>query len=102
MSEFHQMRLHPEPFGRIERGEKKVECRLWDEKRRQLKVGDTIQFQLRPECTKTLTKQIVALHTFPTFEAMFAQFPEERVSDVYQYYTKEEEAKWGVVAIELG
>lgn len=96
------MRLHPEPFTRIKCGEKNVECRLNDEKRRKLKVGDIIQFQLRAECVETLEREIVALHTFPTFAAVFERFPEERINNVYQYYTPEEEVTWGVLAIELG
>ncbi len=96
-----KMRLHPEPFALIKSGEKKVECRLYDEKRRELKVGDVIEFQLRPDCVETLERKIIALHTFPIFAAMFEQFPDERINDVYQYYTPEEEKQWGVVAIEL-
>jgi ASC-1-like (ASCH) protein len=42
-----KMRLHPEPFERVKSGEKNVECRLNDEKRQQLSVGDTIVFQNR-------------------------------------------------------
>ena len=60
------MQLHPEPFWRMEK----------------------------------LEKKIVALHLFPSFEAMFEKFTEERINNVYQYYTKEEQ-KYGVVAIEL-
>ncbi len=97
-----KMRLHPEPSARIKSGEKKVECRLYDEKRRELKVGDVIEFQLRPECIEKMDKTIVALHTFPTFADMFEQFPDERISNVYQYYTPEEEQQYGVVAIQLG
>ena len=96
------MRLHKGPFRLIESGKKRVECRLNDEKRRELRAGDVIEFQLRPDFVEKLEKRIVALHTFPSFEAMFEQFPEERVSNVYQYYTPEDEQKYGVVAIELG
>lgn len=96
------MRLHPEPFARVQSGEKKVECRLYDEKRRELQVGDIIEFQLRPDFVEKIEKRIVAVQTFPSFEAMFEQFPEERINNVYQYYTPEDEQKHGVIAIELG
>jgi len=95
-----KMRLHPEPFERIKSGAKKVECRLNDEKRRQLAVGDLIVFENR-ENGETLECAVVALHTFPDFASMFAQFPEERISNVYQYYTPEDEKRWTVVAIKL-
>jgi ASC-1-like (ASCH) protein len=95
------MRLHPEPFALIKSGVKKVECRLCDEKRQELKVGNMIEFQLRPDFFEKFGRKIIAIHTFTTFEALFVAFPEERVNDVYQYYTPEEEKQFGVVAIEL-
>ena len=101
MNNVINMRLHHEPFARIKSGEKKVECRLYDEKRRKLKVGDCIKFLLRPDFTEVFEKKVIALYTFPTFEAVYEQFPEERINNVYQYYTREEEQKYGVVAIEL-
>lgn len=94
------MRLHPEPFERIKSGEKNIECRLNDEKRRQLSVGDAVVFTNR-ESGEELERKVAALHTFPDFESMFEKFPEEKINDVYQYYTSEEEKVGGVVAIEL-
>jgi ASC-1-like (ASCH) protein len=43
---------------------------------------------------------VAALHTFSDFASMFEQFPEERISNVYQYYTPEDEKKYGVIAIQ--
>jgi ASC-1-like (ASCH) protein len=96
----YTMRLHPGPFERVKSGEKNVECRLNDEKRQQLAVGDTIVFQNRSN-DETVERKVVALHTFPDFKSMFKKFPEEKINDIYQYYTPEEEKECGVVAIEL-
>ena len=95
-----KMRLHPEPFERIKSGEKNIECRLNDEKRRSLNVGDVVVFENRGG-GETLERTVTALHMFSDFESMFEQFPEERINDVCQYYTPEEEKECGVVAIEL-
>ena len=95
------MRLHSVPYRKLQSGEKKVECRLYDEKRHKLKVGDVIEFLLRPDFTEKFERKVVALHAFPTFEAMYEQFPAERINNVYQYYTSEDEQEYGVVAIEL-
>ena len=35
----HEMRLDPAPFRMIKRGEKTIELRLYDEKRRKIAVG---------------------------------------------------------------
>ncbi len=94
------MYLHIEPFERIKSGEKKIECRLHDEKRRQIKVGDVIEFMSR-ETGDTIEKEVAALHVFSTFKEMFEKFPEEFINNVYQYYTQEDEKENGVIAIEF-
>lgn len=101
----HHMRLHPEPYRLIESGAKRVECRVNDAKRQQLQVGDTLVLTLREsDPPQTLTRTIVALHTFPDFEALFTRFPEERGDGQWpaKYYQPEAIAEHGVVAIELG
>ena len=40
----HNMQLKPEPFAMIKDGTKTIELRLYDEKRRNIKVGDRIVF----------------------------------------------------------
>jgi ASC-1-like (ASCH) protein len=95
-----KMRLHPGPFERIKSGAKKVECRLNDKKRQQLAVGDTLVFESRGDA-EMVERTITALRIFLDFESMFEKYPEERINDVYQYYTPKDEQKYGVVAIEL-
>lgn len=101
----HHMRLHPEPFRLIQSGQKRVECRVNDEKRQGLAVGDTLVLTLRDsDPPETLTRAIIGLYTFPSFEAMFERFPEECGDGQLpqQYFTPEAIATHGVIAIELG
>lgn len=41
----HNMKLHPGPFALIAQGNKTIELRLWDEKRRLIRMGDDIILQ---------------------------------------------------------
>ena len=41
----HQMKLLEDPFDRIKNGIKTIEFRLFDEKRRLIKIGDKIEFE---------------------------------------------------------
>lgn len=43
----HTMKLHKAPFDLIKEGRQQIESRLFDDKRRGLKVGDYIEFDLR-------------------------------------------------------
>lgn len=98
------MHLQAAPYNNIKSGRKKVAIRINDEKRRQLRVGDKIEFILQgsvPE--EKLARTVVGLHQFDTFTELFSQFPKEGdASAMYQYYPLEEEQKYGVLAIVLG
>ena len=108
----HNMKLHSAPFEMIKSGKKTIELRLYDEKRRKIKVGDEIIF------TNTVNGEILSrivkdIHKFDSFCELYKWLPllkcgytEDDVekalpSDMEQYYSQEEQDKYGVVGIEL-
>ena len=107
----HRMTLADTPFRRMAFGAKWVEVRLLDEKRQSIRAGDTITFSHKETPTLLYTARVKKAVSFPTFRDLFAAYPaaalgyEEGKSadfnDMYAYYTREEERKWGAVAIEL-
>lgn len=106
----HKMKLNNVPFNMIKNGKKDIEMRLYDEKRQQIKVGDTIEFTniISGEIIKYIVKQ---LHTYDSFEKIYQKFDKERLgykenevanfSDMEQYYSQDDIKKYGVVGIEL-
>ncbi len=104
------MKLHERPFENIQSGKKRVELRLYDEKRRNIQVGDTILF-LQPERGETLRKRVADIRVFPDFFELYEHFDKVDIGyekgevanaeDMYEYYSPEEIAKYGVVAIVL-
>ncbi len=111
-SNIHNMKLHAAPFERIKSGEKTIELRLFDEKRRQVKTGDRIVFT-NTATGETLNTTVVKLHCFDNFEELYQSLPllkcgytaEEldnaKPSDMEPYYSVEEQNEYGVVGIEL-
>ena len=109
----HAMKLHPEPFSMIASGEKIYELRLWDEKRQRIAPGDQILFTCSGDDTRQITALVKALHRFPDFAALYAALPLEQCgyrpeevaaaspADMAIYYSPEQQAKYGVVALEL-
>lgn len=103
----HNMRLHRGPFALIAAGKKTVELRLNDEKRRRISVGDTIVFANADG--ETLFVRVTALHPYPSFRELYVHFTPEQMgylpgekadpADMTAYYSPEEQAKWGVLAI---
>lgn len=101
----HNMKLQPGPFQRMQSGKKTIEIRLNDEKRQQLAVGDEIEFALASNEEERLLTKVESLSTFPSFkEAYQGVFPykdPDESASMYQYYSEEEEKKYGVLAITI-
>ena len=108
----HQMKLHREPFEMIKSGKKTIELRLYDEKRRQISVGDEIEFTCSG-ADERIACRVASLHIFGSFSELYAELPllkcgytEADIStaapdDMNVYYSREEQEKYGVVGIEL-
>ncbi len=106
------MKLCLGPFGMIASGQKDIELRLYDEKRQKIKVGDTICFT-NTETGEEMSKTVRKIHRFDSFEELYKSLPLLRCgytaedvdaahpSDMAQYYSAEEQKKYGVVGIEL-
>lgn len=109
----HEMNLHDAPFDMIASGRKIYELRLYDEKRRSIKAGDEIRFTRSRGGDDSINCLVVGLHLFPSFTELYASLPllkcgytEEDIatadpSDMDIYYSKEKQASYGVVAIEI-
>ena len=108
----HSMNLNPAPFEMIKSGKKTIELRLWDEKRSKISVGDGITFT-NTDTGETLSRTVVKLHCFASFEELYQALPllqcgyteedvdKARPADMAQYYSPEEQARFGVIGIEL-
>ena len=60
----HVMRLHAKPFSMIERGLKTIELRLYDEKRKEIRIGDEIEFISVTDQKQRLTCVVTNLYIF--------------------------------------
>lgn len=113
MTVTHTLNLQARPFEEIQSGRKTIELRLWDEKRSQIRVGDTLVFIHTEDASQTLTARVTALHRFPDFAALYAALPLDKCgylpeeiptaspADMSVYYPAEKQARYGVVGIEI-
>jgi ASC-1-like (ASCH) protein len=106
------MGLYDIHLNHIKSGNKTIEVRLNDEKRRKINVGDAITFIKIPEDGEKIKTKVLKLETFPSFKEMFEQIPwkamgargtsiDEMVENTYKIYTPEQEEKYGTMAITL-
>lgn len=106
----HQMKLNYQPFNDIKNGIKTLELRLYDEKRRTVEIGNRIIFSNNGE---SITSVVIGLSRFRTFFDLFsslggisAGWPatatlNKMVEDMRQYYSEEEEQKYGVLGLHI-
>ena len=109
----HKMRLNEAPFHKIKSGEKTIELRLYDEKRRLMSEGDIIEFTNVQNPNEVLKCEIVKLHIFDSFYELYATLTltkcgytdknvnNAKAEDMNEYYSVEEQEMYGVVGIEL-
>ena len=108
----HSMQLQPSPFEMIRDGTKTIELRLLDEKRKKIRIGDTIVFT-NTESKETIEVRVLDLLVFDSFETLYRQLPlsacgytEEELDtaspdDMNAYYSREMQQKYGVVGIRI-
>ena len=103
----HQMKLNDDPFERIKNGTKTIEFRLYDEKRRKVKIGDKIEFSQLPDSQEKILVDVLDLYTEPSFEELFEKLYEDKelakqkANAMYEIYSPENEKKYGVVGIKI-
>lgn len=108
----HEMKLRPEYFEYINNGTKRIELRLFDEKRESIKLGDTIKFLKEPEKTEELQVKVIGLLRYDNFKDLLNDFPIEVLADksmskeqllhiLQEFYTLEEQKKYGVLGIRI-
>ena len=107
------MKLHARPFSLIASGIKTIELRLLDEKRKLISVGDTLVFKHTQDDCKTLSCIVKNLHIFHSFEELYRSLPLDKcgylsselatasAKDMEEYYSLEEQSRYGVVGIEI-
>ena len=107
------MKLTTEPFLMMESGQKTIELRLYDERRRQISVGDVIRFSDVDNPLKTILAKVRDLFVFESFDELYKTLPltecgytEENEGnasprDMEKFYTPEKEKEYGVLGIKI-
>ena len=70
----HRMTLPKEHFDHIAEGSKTIEMRLYDEKRRMIRIGDTIEFACDKDEAQKLLANVQGLYVYPNFERLVEEF----------------------------
>ena len=106
----HEMNLQPKYFDFIKGGTKRIELRLYDEKRQSIQLGDII------ECAKSddekFKAEVVGLLRYNSFADLFEDFDisiladssmtkQELLEVLGEFYSEEKQAEFGVIGIRI-
>lgn len=108
----HVLKLQPKYFDYINNGTKRIELRLYDEKRQKINIGDTIVFQKEPELEATIKVKVIGLLRYDSFENLFEDFDISVMADnsmtkkelldvLEEFYTPEKQKTYGVLGIRI-
>jgi len=108
----HKMHLLNSVYDSVLNGIKKVEIRLLDDKRKKIKVGDTILFVNNFNEDKTFKVMVTKLRVFNDLNEVMNKYSlktiykddssyEELIDTYNSIYTMEEQDKYKVLAIEF-
>ena len=103
------MNLQDKYFNFIKNGTKRIELRLNDEKRRQIKIGDLIEFSNEKD---KFTAKVIGLLEYKDFKALFNDFEieilanktmtkQELLGVLSEFYTPEKQEKFSVLGIRV-
>lgn len=106
------MRLQPEIYDSFINGTKRIEIRLLDDKRKEIKIGDKIKIMKRPDFNETFDAIVEDLLYFDNFNDLFDNIDntllfdkpytrESILEELNKFYPEEEQKELGVVGIKL-
>lgn len=110
----HIMKLFESSFNDLKTGKKKREYRLNDDKRKLVRVGDTIRFLKLPNLDEEFVVDVKNVETFDNWYDCYSKYYDEDFKDRYDtieavvqdtydggYYTKEESEENGCVIFSI-
>lgn len=106
----HKLKLQPEPFEKIKNETKKIELRLYDEKRKNINLGDIIEFYKEPEKKEKIKTEVTALLRYKSFSDLFDDFSpdifggktkEQLLEGVHKFYSPNRERENSVLGIKI-
>lgn len=108
------MKLYESSFDDLKSGRKKREYRLNDDKRKLVRVGDTIRFLKLPNLDEEFVVDVKKIEIFNNWYDCYSRYYDEDFKDRYNtveevvqntydggYYTKEESEKTGCVIFSI-
>ena len=106
----HKLNVKERYYNLLKSGIKTIELRLFDDKRKNIKVGDYIEFSNNSDSGDKFLSQVIKLHRANNFielcqkiDCKKAGFSDsnELINILEEFYSQERQKEFGVVGIEI-
>ncbi len=97
----HEMRLNKESFNAIKNKKRTIEIRLFDEKRKSIKINDIIKFNLM-DYSDSFEVKVIGLMRFKNLNDLFNNINSnnaDSIDNIKSFYTEDEIKKYGLLGI---
>lgn len=106
----HKLNVQERYYNLLKSGVKTIELRLFDDKRRKIKIGDSIEFSNASDAHDKFIASVINLHKADTFMDLCKSISchsggfatnEELVNALEAFYSLDRQKEFGVVGIEI-
>lgn len=106
----HRLNVKEKYYNMLKQGTKTIELRLFDDKRKNIKIGDIIEFSNNSNTDDTFLARVVRLHRADSFETLCRKIDYhnagfstdlELKKVLEEFYSVERQKELGVVGIEI-
>lgn len=106
----HKLNVKEKYYTLLKTGDKTIELRLNDDKRKAIRIGETIEFTNASNLKDSFLAEVVNLHYAESFAALCQKIDcvqagmankEELLNVVKEFYPEERQKTFGVVGIEI-
>jgi len=106
----HRLGIQSKYYGYIKNGTKRIELRLYDEKRQKIKIGDIIEFH--QDGGQEFQAKVLGLLRYGAFEHLLNDFDTSVLADATmtkqelldvlgKFYTPEKQKEYGVIGFRI-
>ena len=104
------MKVQEKYYNLLKAGIKTIELRLYDDKRKNIKIGDEVLFENLSDREDTFTAEVKYLYRAPDFRNLAEQIPvyraglqskEELIETMAEFYPLDRQKEKGVLGIEI-
>jgi len=106
----HKLNVQEKYYNMLKQATKTIELRLLDDKRKNIKIGDVIEFSNNSNAKDTFLAQVVKLYQADSFEALCHKIDcrhagfntnQDLMMVLEEFYSLERQKEFGVIGIEV-